>query len=119
MFKRLSDFSHLHRFHPPLHAEFRRDLGTLEQRAFILNSEVSKHASGDNDMNSLAQLLEIASRIDHLGSCAEWIARETCHTDNSVSQTGTLISVLAEDLREKITNLVSELEQMGEIGGSH
>jgi hypothetical protein len=70
-------------------------------------------------MNSLAQLLEIASRIDHLGGCAEWIARETCHTDNSVSQTGTLIAVLAEDIREKITNLVSELEQLGELDGSH
>ncbi len=70
-------------------------------------------------MNSLAQLLEIASRIDHLGNCAEWIARETCHTDNSVSQTGTLISVLAEDLRDKITNLVQELEQAGMLDGTH
>ena len=70
-------------------------------------------------MNSLAQILEIASRIDHLGNCAEWIARETVHTDNSVSQTGTLISVLAEDIREKITNLVTELEQMGGFEGSH
>jgi hypothetical protein len=70
-------------------------------------------------MNSLAQILDIASRIDHLGSCAEWIARETVHTDNAISQTGTLISVLAEDLREKITNLVSELEQLGSFEGSH
>ena len=70
-------------------------------------------------MNSLAQILDIASRLDHLASCAEWIARETVHTDNSVSQTSTLISVLAEDIREKITNLVSELEQMGEIDGTH
>jgi hypothetical protein len=70
-------------------------------------------------MNSLAQILEIASRLDHLGSCAEWIARETVHTDNSVSQTGTLISVLAEDIREKITNLVAELEQLGGFEGSH
>jgi hypothetical protein len=70
-------------------------------------------------MNTLAQILDIASRIDHLGSCAEWIARETVHTDNAISQTGTLISVLAEDIREKITNLVSELEQLGGFEGSH
>jgi hypothetical protein len=70
-------------------------------------------------MNTLAQILDIASRIDHLGSCAEWIARETVHTDNAISQTGTLISVLAEDIREKITNLVSELEQIGGFEGSH
>lgn len=72
-----------------------------------------------NVMNTLAQILEIASRLDHLGSCAEWIARETVHTDNSISQTSTLISVLAEDIREKITNLVSELEQLTGMDGTH
>jgi len=70
-------------------------------------------------MSSMDQILEIASRLDHLGTCAEWIARETVHTDNSISQTGTLISVLTEDIREKITALISELEQMSELGGSH
>jgi hypothetical protein len=70
-------------------------------------------------MNTLAQVLEIASRLDHLGTCAEWIARETVHTDNSISQTGTLISVLTEDIREKITALISELEQMAVMDGSH
>jgi hypothetical protein len=70
-------------------------------------------------MNTLGQILEIASRLDHLGTCAEWIARETVHTDNSVSQTGTLISVLAEDIREKINSLVTELEQIGEVEQSH
>jgi hypothetical protein len=73
----------------------------------------------DYTMNTLAQIMEIASRLDHLGSCAEWIARETVHTDNSLSQTGTLMSVLAEDIREKITNLVTELEQISGLDGSH
>ena len=71
------------------------------------------------DMNTLARVLEIASRLDHLGTCAEWIARETVHTDNSISQTGTLISVLTEDIREKLTALISELEQISEMGESH
>ena len=66
-------------------------------------------------MNTLAQVLEIASRLDHLGTCAEWIARETVHSDNSISQTSTLISVLAEDVREKLTSLISELEQIAEM----
>jgi hypothetical protein len=66
-------------------------------------------------MNTLAQVLEIASRLDHLGTCAEWIARETVHSDNSISQTSTLISVLAEDVREKLTALISELEQIAEM----
>jgi len=70
-------------------------------------------------MSTMDQILEIASRLDHLGTCAEWIARETVHTDNAVSQTGTLMSVLAEDIREKITALVAELEQLAEFDNSH
>jgi hypothetical protein len=70
-------------------------------------------------MNTLAQVLEIASRLDHLGTCAEWIARETVHTDNSVSQTGTLISVLTEDIRERVNALVAELEHLSQFENSH
>ena len=70
-------------------------------------------------MNTLSQVLEIASRLDHISTIAEWIARETVHTDNSLSQTGTLISVLAEDIREKINALVAELELATEIESSH
>jgi hypothetical protein len=70
-------------------------------------------------MNTLPQVLEIASRLDHLGTCAEWIARETVHTDNAVSQTGTLISVLTEEIRDRINNLIAELEQSAAFGGSH
>jgi hypothetical protein len=70
-------------------------------------------------MNTLSQILEIASRLDHIGTSAEWIARETVHSDNSISQTGTLISVLAEDIREKINALVAELEMATEMDNSH
>ena len=70
-------------------------------------------------MNTLAQVLEIASRLDHLGTCAEWIDRETVNTYNSVSQTGTLMSVLTEDIREKINALVAELEQFATLGSQH
>jgi len=70
-------------------------------------------------MSSMDQILEIASRLDHLGTCAEWIARETVHTDNSLSQTGTLMAVLAEDIRERITSLIAQLEQASEFDNSH
>jgi hypothetical protein len=70
-------------------------------------------------MRTMDQILEIASRLDHLSTCAEWVARETVHTDNSLSQTGTLMSVLAEDIREKITALVAELEHAQEFDTSH
>jgi len=62
-------------------------------------------------MNTLDKLLDIAHRIDHMESSAEWIARETVHSDNAVSQTGTLICVLADELREKVATLVQELEK--------
>ena len=62
-------------------------------------------------MDTLAELLQISSRLEHLEHAAEWITRETVHTDNAVSQTGTLISVLADELRERVYNLVHELER--------
>ena len=65
-------------------------------------------------MKTMDRLLEISSRIEHLENAADWIARETVHQDNGLSQTGTLISVLAEDLREMIYSLVKNLEKEGE-----
>ena len=69
--------------------------------------------------NTLEKILEISSRIEHLENAAEWIARETVHTDNAVSQTGTLICVLADDLRERVMNMVKELEQLGAFQNLH
>lgn len=63
-------------------------------------------------MESLDKLIDITSRLEHIEASAEWIARETVQTDNSLSQTGTLICVLAEDVRDKIYNLVKELEEI-------
>jgi len=65
-------------------------------------------------MSTVDRLLEITSRIEHLENAAEWIARETVHTDNSVCQTGTLITVLAEDIREKVCALIREIETITE-----
>jgi len=68
-------------------------------------------------MNTMNKLVEISSRIDHLENAAEWIARETVHTDNGVSQTGTLIMTLADDIRERLCELVKEMESISEFGG--
>lgn len=70
-------------------------------------------------METLQRLLEISSRIEHLESAAQWVARETVHSDNTVSQTGTLISVLADDIRERIYALVKELEEFTELDKFH
>ncbi len=62
-------------------------------------------------MDTLGKLMDISSRLEHLETAAEWITKETVHTDNAISQTGTLICVLADDLREKVCSLVRELEE--------
>ena len=59
---------------------------------------------------SVEQLMEISSRLEHLEQAAEWIAKESVHTDAGISQTGTLIMVLADEVRERICSLVQALE---------
>jgi len=71
------------------------------------------------DMKTMEKLIDISSRIDHLESAAEWIARETVHTDNTLSQTGTLICVIADDIREKLCQLVKEFEKTKEYDKLH
>ena len=70
-------------------------------------------------MNTLSKLLEISSRIEHLEKSAEWIAKETVHTDNTVSQTGSLICAIADDVQERITELVRKLEELNNLGLLH
>ena len=67
-------------------------------------------------MDALEKLIDISSRIDHLENAAEWIARETVHSDQGISQTGTLICVLAEELREKLSQIFTEVERV--VGNS-
>lgn len=56
------------------------------------------------------KLHELSLRIDQIQSAGEWLARALVHTDASASQTGSLISVLADDVRSKLIELVSQLE---------
>lgn len=70
-------------------------------------------------MDTISRLSDIASRIDHLESVAEWIARETVHSDNTISQSSTLITVIADDLRERLCSLVKEIEQQREYDKFH
>ena len=62
-------------------------------------------------MKTTDQLLNISSRLEHLETAAEWIAKESVHSDNAISQSGTLICVLADEVRERIFELVQELEE--------
>lgn len=70
-------------------------------------------------METLNKLLEISSRLEHLEKSAEWITRETVHSDNAISQTGSLICVLVDEVREKVCNLVKTLETKIEHSSYH
>lgn len=61
--------------------------------------------------SSLKEVLEIESRIEHLETLALWIAKETANVDQTISQTSTLISVVCEDIRERVIELVRNLEE--------
>lgn len=73
----------------------------------------------EKNSDTINKLLEISSRIEHMENSAEWITRETVHSDNAVSQTGCLITVLADEIREKVCELVKTLERKIEISGYH
>ena len=62
-------------------------------------------------VKTIDKLTEITSKLEYLENSAEWIARETVHLDNTLSQSGTMICVLADDIREKVFALVQDLEQ--------
>lgn len=62
-------------------------------------------------MDTLQRLHEICLRLDHLENAGSWLARSLVHRDSTASQTGTLVSVLSEDIRERLLELVTELEK--------
>ena len=62
-------------------------------------------------MSTLDKLMNISSRLDHLENLAEWVARESVQTDSGISQSGTLICVLCDEVRESIFELAKQLEE--------
>ena len=70
-------------------------------------SSIFKGFAVESNVNKLH---ELSLRIDQIQSAGEWLARALVHTDASASQTGSLISVLADDVRGKLIELVSQLE---------
>ena len=62
-------------------------------------------------MDTVSKLHEICLRLDHIESAGSWLARSLVHVDSSAAQTGTLVSVLSDDIREKLIDLVTELEK--------
>ncbi len=66
-------------------------------------------------MDSIEKLQEISLRLDHMQAAGDWLARSLVHSDSAASHTGTLITVLTEDIRERLLELVTELEKQAYI----
>lgn len=62
-------------------------------------------------MDSLDRLQEISMRLDHMQAAGDWLARSMVHLDSAASHTGTLITVLVEDVRSRLLELITELEK--------
>ena len=61
--------------------------------------------------HALSKVQEICLRLDHLESAGDWLSRALVHSDAAGSHTGTLVTVLAEEIREKLLDLVAEIEK--------
>ena len=68
-------------------------------------------------MDTIAKLQEISHRLDHLEASAEWIVRGTELIDPTTAHTAALISLLADDLRDRIVDLVTDLEKQVVVFG--
>lgn len=66
-------------------------------------------------VNTVEKLQEISLRLDHLESAGEWIARSMVHVDSTASHTGSLVTVLADDIRLRVLELVTELEKIAVV----
>ncbi|HMO02913.1 MAG TPA: hypothetical protein PKD37_07700 [Oligoflexia bacterium] len=61
------------------------------------------------NITSINSLNEIIARLEYLGGSAEWIAKESVHLDGAISQTATLICAVADQIKQKVSQLVSDL----------
>ena len=69
----------------------------------------------NGSVKSIDKILQISSRLEHLESAAEWVARETVHKDQVISQTASMICSIADDLRDRVLELVQEFENFLDI----
>jgi len=63
-------------------------------------------------MDVLEQLKAVSRRLEQMDQAGEWIARETVHSDNPVSQSGSLICALAADIQDKLDQVSREIEEL-------
>lgn len=66
---------------------------------------------GGTYMDTMTKLQELSLRLDHLENSGDWLSRTMCDRDDVAAQTGTLVVKLAEDIRYRMLELVTELEK--------
>ena len=64
----------------------------------------------------MRRLQELSLRLDQIESSAEWVSQVMEGKDTPLANTGTLISSLAEDIRNRMLELVTELEKQIKSG---
>lgn len=61
-------------------------------------------------MDTVKKLQEISLRIDQIDQTSEWLMTVLGETDPSLAQAGAMMSALADDVRLRVLELVSDLE---------
>lgn len=62
-------------------------------------------------MSHVEKLHDISLRLDQLENTGDWLARALVHKDGAASQAGSLITVLAQDIRDRVLELITTLEK--------
>ncbi len=61
-------------------------------------------------MDTISKLQEISLRLDQIDQTSDWLAQCLEELDPAMSQAGTMVAALSDDVRMRVLELVSELE---------
>lgn len=67
-------------------------------------------------MDTVSKLQELSLRLDKLEATGEWLEQTLAETDAAAAKSGALISALADDVRQRLLDLVTELETQIVLG---
>ncbi len=62
-------------------------------------------------MDTVFKLEEISLRLDHVESSGQWLSQILAGSDVTLSEAANLISTLADDIRGRLLDLITELEK--------
>ena len=77
----------------------------------MLGKTPTKPGSKGFSMDTMKRLQELALRLDQIETSGDWLSQAMEGRDAPAANTGVLISSLAEDVRARLLDLVTELEK--------